>query len=107
MRVTVRFYGVTHEAVRDRSTCFDVPESTTLGEFLRMLARSHGGRLEEFIFDREGRLSTSVNLAVGGNILSPVDRAVLQRQLKEIAGDDSPEVSLVIIPPIFGGEIPC
>jgi len=104
MRVTVIFYGITHEVVRERAVSLDVAEGTTVGGLLRLLVENYGKPLEELIFNREGGLSTLVNIAVGNNVIDASRRDVLGLGLREVSGEDSPEVSLTIIPPIFGGE---
>ncbi len=97
--IRVQFYGMIRDLVAESTMVIEVDEDTTLADVLQMLVARCGPSLQHALMDEAGRVQRSVCLSVNDVIVSAA-------ALKEPLCPDTStatEVSLLVIPPVFGG----
>jgi len=94
-KVAVRYFGMLHDLAGMRSETFNVDESDTVLDLVKLISSKHGKRFEDFVFDPKGKIRPGIAFAVDG---SSVERS----SLGKTACKDVKE--FVILPPISGGR---
>ena len=95
MRVKVQYFAAIREIVNRREEILEVEEGTTVLEALRVLARNHGDKFRDYVFDPlTGTPRPYLQFIVNEESVSAVNG------LSTILADNS---TLAIIPPVGGG----
>lgn len=97
--VNVQFYGMIRDLVAEPTTVVEVDEDATLADVLNVLMTRCGPPLQHALLDEQGMLQRSVCLSVNDVI---VPATALEAPLCSGTSTDT-EVSLLVIPPVFGG----
>ncbi|MGH2637806.1 MAG: MoaD/ThiS family protein [Rhabdochlamydiaceae bacterium] len=93
-QISVRYFGMLREVAGRRQEVFNIDDSSSATELIKLLSAKHGQKFTEFIFDPRGRLRQGFAFAVNGH---SVDESKLQGiKCKKIH-------EFVILPPISGG----
>jgi molybdopterin converting factor small subunit len=94
VKIAVRYYGMLHDLVGKRSEILGIDEKETASELVKMITSKHGKKVEDFVFEPNGKLRSGLAFAVNGN---SIDTPMLSRiRCGEIT-------EFVILPPISGG----
>jgi molybdopterin converting factor small subunit len=98
VEVKITFVGLIQRVVGHREEAVQVPDATTLGSLLEMLAARYGRGLEE-------RLLENGDLAAHATVLINGRNAIPQGALQARLGDGSKShVEIVVLgPPLMGG----
>lgn len=100
IKVIVNFYGVIRDLVDSRRVELHLPAETTVNALLETLCERYGPNFRAKVLSPEGRLQKSVKVVIGSD---NIDQEGLSRRLAG-EGEDSAEVMVLIIPPVFGGS---
>ncbi|TFH13361.1 MoaD/ThiS family protein [Candidatus Bathyarchaeota archaeon] len=63
LRITIRFYGIAYENTGTREWIPELKEKATIGTLLRLIVEQFP-QLNSLVFDKEGRFSNYLSLAV-------------------------------------------
>jgi len=100
-RVKVNFYGLIKDVVDKRSDEVELPAGASVEDLLQLLVRQHGERFRNRVLTKEGQLQRSVKLVVNNEQIDP---ARLDFSLTSNRDSSSAEVTVLIFPPVFGGQ---
>ncbi len=95
MKVKARYFATIREIVGKREEVFEVPEDTTVHDFLDMLSEKYGKAFRDYVLD-EGREELSPNL----NFLVDGKNIAMMNGIKTTMYDGC---VFAIIPPVGGG----
>jgi len=95
LRVKVQYFAAIREIVNRRDEILEVEEATTVLDVLRVLAKNHGDKFRDYIFDPlTGAPRSYLQFLVNEESVSAVNG------LSTALAEDS---TLAIIPPVGGG----
>jgi len=95
MKVKARYFAAVREIIGRNEEDFEVPDQTTVRDFLYILSERYGEPLREYIFSKDtGELSPHLNFLIDGKSIAMMDGA--QTVLRE-------GCAFAIIPPVGGG----
>lgn len=97
--VRVQFYGMLRDVVAESTTLIEVDQHATLADVLAALIARYGPPLQHTLLDEKGNVQRHVCLSVNDAM---VPATALEEPLCAGTTADQ-EVSLLLIPPVFGG----
>ena len=93
-RVRVRYFGALHEITGKRVEEITIDDSVSIKDLIERLAKIHGRKLAEYIFESDHKVKDGFAYAVNGDSLP-------ENELSKVKCKDVTE--FVILPPISGG----
>jgi MoaD family protein len=95
VRVKVQFFAAVRELVGSREETVELPDQSTVRVLLDSLAKGHGTRLRDYLYDpKTGELRQSIQLLIGDRPVSVIDG------MSTVLPDGC---VFAIIPPVGGG----
>jgi MoaD family protein len=95
LRVKVQYFAAIREIVNQREEVLEVDERTTVLDVLRVLAKSHGEKFRDYVFDPQTKAPRSyLQFLVNEESISSMNG------FSTALADNS---TLAIIPPVGGG----
>jgi hypothetical protein len=97
VKIEISFYGFVRDLVNPSKLIIDTPDQTCLREVLDLAAKKHGERLRERLLTGSGELASNVQVFIGGDPTTSLDRPIENRL------DPSPEVKVFVLSATAGG----
>ncbi|MFQ5819074.1 MAG: ubiquitin-like small modifier protein 1 [Candidatus Heimdallarchaeota archaeon] len=94
MKIQIKFFAALREIVGKKAEFVELDGGGRVQDVIRHLIETYGTPLEQHLFDKQGKLTTSYQLLINGINISTLEG--LETPLKE--GD-----TLAILPPVGGG----
>ncbi len=94
MNIQIKFFAALREIVGKKAEFVELDGGVRVQDVISYLVETYGTSLEQHLFDKQGKLSTSYQLLINGINISTLEG--LETLLKE--GD-----TLAILPPVGGG----
>lgn len=94
MKIQIKFFAALREIVGKKAEFVELDGGVRVQDVIRHLIETYGTPLEQHLFDKRGKLTTSYQLLINGINISTLEG--LETPLKE--GD-----TLAILPPVGGG----